>query len=174
MTAEALNKAVPVDELRTKRDELQTSLHEIFRGAPFTDGKAYKKAQASLKDNEELMFPTRRLTPCFPPRCSGPSGQLNPITAASSRKLNGSYRCLCFDGGRSFSGPIVAVWGTSVAAKNLPFFQFAPTEKSGPKATSLRLADAEGGLTIRIAMVELKPFGDGFACIGVVVKCMPQ
>ncbi|WP_281405204.1 MULTISPECIES: hypothetical protein [unclassified Mesorhizobium] len=66
MTAEALNKAVPVDELRTKRDELQTSLHEIFRGAPFTDGKAYKKAQASLKDNEELMFSDKEVDAMLP------------------------------------------------------------------------------------------------------------
>lgn len=57
---------MPVDELRTKRDELQTSLHEIYRGAPFTDGKAYRKAQASLKDNEELMFSDKEIDAMLP------------------------------------------------------------------------------------------------------------
>lgn len=66
LIADALNNAVPVDELRTKRDELQTSLHEIYRGAPFTDGKAYKKAQASLKDNEELMFSDKEIDAMLP------------------------------------------------------------------------------------------------------------
>ena len=57
LISDALNSAVPIDDLRTKRDELQTNLHEIYRAAPFTDGKAYRKAQGSLKDNEELISP---------------------------------------------------------------------------------------------------------------------
>lgn len=66
LIADALNNAVPVNEIRAKRDELQTSLYKIYRGAPFTDGKAYKLAQSSLKDNEELMFSDNEIDAMLP------------------------------------------------------------------------------------------------------------
>lgn len=66
LIADVLDDAVPVEELRGKRDELQNSLYEIYRGAPFTDGKAYTKAQASLKDNEELMFSDKEIDAMLP------------------------------------------------------------------------------------------------------------
>lgn len=66
LITDVLNSELPIDDLRTKRDELQINLHEIYRAAPFTDGKAYKKAQDSLKDNEELMFSDKEIDDMLP------------------------------------------------------------------------------------------------------------
>lgn len=41
---------------RQRRDELQTALAAIYKGAPDTDGKAYNDAQIALKQNEEYTF----------------------------------------------------------------------------------------------------------------------
>lgn len=48
--------AVPLAKLRTRRDELQTTLHKVYKSAPRTDDEAYGKAQKALKDHEELTF----------------------------------------------------------------------------------------------------------------------
>jgi hypothetical protein len=48
--------SVPLTKLRTRRDELQSALHKIYKAAPRTDDVAYGKAQTALKDNEELTF----------------------------------------------------------------------------------------------------------------------
>lgn len=66
LITDIFNSTVTVDDLRSRRDEFQTKLHEIYRGAPFTDGKAYKKAQDSLKDNEELMFSDKEIDEMLP------------------------------------------------------------------------------------------------------------
>ncbi|MER9852534.1 SLATT domain-containing protein [Mesorhizobium sp. M0113] len=66
LITDALNSGVPIDDLRAQRDGLQTDLHEIYRAAPFTDGKAYKRAQDSLKDNEELMFSDKEIDDMLP------------------------------------------------------------------------------------------------------------
>lgn len=66
LIADTLNPTVSIDHLRSTRDDLQAKLHEIYRGAPFTDGKAYKKSQASLKDNEELMFSDKEIDDMLP------------------------------------------------------------------------------------------------------------
>lgn len=66
LITDSLNPSIPIDDLRTKRDVLQAGLHEIYRAAPFTDGKAYKKAQDSLKDNEELMFSDKEIDDMLP------------------------------------------------------------------------------------------------------------
>jgi hypothetical protein len=42
--------------LRERRDRLQGQLATIYKGAPHTDGKAYKEAQVALKSNEEYTF----------------------------------------------------------------------------------------------------------------------
>ena len=47
---------VPLAKLRTRRDELQSTLHKVYKSAPRTDDEAYSKAQTALKDNEELTF----------------------------------------------------------------------------------------------------------------------
>jgi hypothetical protein len=43
-------------DLRTRRDDLQTQLHKIYRSAPHTDSRAYGEAQNSLKNKEDLTF----------------------------------------------------------------------------------------------------------------------
>jgi hypothetical protein len=45
-----------ISALRQKREELQTSLASIYRGAPHTDSRAYDRAQTALKENEEYTF----------------------------------------------------------------------------------------------------------------------
>lgn len=50
------DSSVPLTKLRTRRDELQSALHKIYKAAPRTDDIAYGKAQTALKDNEELTF----------------------------------------------------------------------------------------------------------------------
>lgn len=39
-----------------RRDELQSKLAAIYKGAPQTNGKAYSQAQKALKQNEEYTF----------------------------------------------------------------------------------------------------------------------
>jgi hypothetical protein len=48
--------ALPITDLRKRRDDLQAQLYKIYRAAPHTDGEAYGKAQDALKKNEELTF----------------------------------------------------------------------------------------------------------------------
>lgn len=66
LITDVLNDKVPIEQIREKRDELQAKLHEIYRAAPFTDGKAYAAAQKGLKDNEELMFKDKEIDDMLP------------------------------------------------------------------------------------------------------------
>ena len=66
LITDVLNDEVPFEQIREKRDELQAKLHEIYRAAPFTDGKAYAAAQKGLKDNEELMFRDKEIDDMLP------------------------------------------------------------------------------------------------------------
>lgn len=50
------DSSITLSELRQRRDSLQERLHKIYRNAPHTDDKAYKKSQKALKENEELTF----------------------------------------------------------------------------------------------------------------------
>ncbi len=45
-----------MDELRSRRDKLQTSLYKLYHTAPHTNGKAYGKAQDALQNREDLTF----------------------------------------------------------------------------------------------------------------------
>lgn len=47
---------ISIDEIINKRDRLQKELHGLFKGAPRTISRAYKKASEALKTNEELTF----------------------------------------------------------------------------------------------------------------------
>lgn len=49
------------------RDQLLTELQAIYANAPSTNSKAYAKAKAALKDNEELFFTDRELDLLLPP-----------------------------------------------------------------------------------------------------------
>ncbi|MBD8206411.1 SLATT domain-containing protein [Microbacterium sp. CFBP 8790] len=44
------------DEARERRDHLQETTRATYAGAPRTGGKAFTKAQAGLKENEEMTF----------------------------------------------------------------------------------------------------------------------
>ncbi|ELV8578263.1 SLATT domain-containing protein [Vibrio vulnificus] len=51
------SNAIKDEEIRKKRDFLQASLHDLYKGSPSTNvGKAYEKASKALKKNEELTF----------------------------------------------------------------------------------------------------------------------
>ncbi|QQR41277.1 SLATT domain-containing protein [Devosia rhizoryzae] len=56
LITDVVDQQTGLDALRNRRDALQLALHKIYHGAPHTDGKAYGKAQAALKYNEDLTF----------------------------------------------------------------------------------------------------------------------
>lgn len=47
---------IEIPDIIAKRDRLQKELHGLYKGAPRTVNKAYKKATEALKTNEELTF----------------------------------------------------------------------------------------------------------------------
>jgi hypothetical protein len=47
---------INLEQVSSKRDELQNDLFNVYKGAPRTLSKAYKKATEALKMNEELTF----------------------------------------------------------------------------------------------------------------------
>lgn len=56
----------PIEELVTKRDELQDELAEIYSSVPQTNDKAYKAAQKGLRDNGELSFSDKEIDDLLP------------------------------------------------------------------------------------------------------------
>jgi hypothetical protein len=46
----------PLEALQDHRDELIEQLHAIYKGAPSTNNKAYKKAQEALQKLEDMTF----------------------------------------------------------------------------------------------------------------------
>jgi hypothetical protein len=61
-----MNDGRAVEEVRIERDRLNHALEEIYRNAPRTDSRAYKAAQAALKDTEELYFSDAELDQMLP------------------------------------------------------------------------------------------------------------
>src|SRR5690554_1326659 len=57
---------VESDEIRRRRDDLQGSLLEIYRGSPRTIAKAYKEATKALKKLEELTFSDEEIDAILP------------------------------------------------------------------------------------------------------------
>jgi hypothetical protein len=66
LLADIRDRAFPVADLRTRRDELQSQLHKIYRAAPQTDDKAYSKAQDALKNKEDLTFSDAEIDTLLP------------------------------------------------------------------------------------------------------------
>lgn len=66
LIADTVDENISLDQLRGRRDKLQTSLHKIYHGAPHTNGKAYGKAQDALKNNEDLTFSETELDLMLP------------------------------------------------------------------------------------------------------------
>jgi hypothetical protein len=61
--------------IRTRRDELQASLAQIYRTAPRTTASAYRSAQLGLQQNEELTFTDKELDELLPPALRITSGK---------------------------------------------------------------------------------------------------
>ncbi|WFU75223.1 SLATT domain-containing protein [Bradyrhizobium sp. CB2312] len=60
------SQCVPLEGLRERRDKLQDQLHQIYRTAPHTDGKAYVEAQDRLKNKEDLTFSDTEIDAMLP------------------------------------------------------------------------------------------------------------
>ncbi len=54
------------DEIRSKRDGLQSRTFEVYKDSPKTDSKSYAEAQKALKDNDEQFFTTKELEHLLP------------------------------------------------------------------------------------------------------------
>lgn len=65
---------IPLEGLRSRRDELQAKQHEIYRTAPHTDRKAYEKAQNMLKNKEDMTFSENELNAFMPPQLRKKAG----------------------------------------------------------------------------------------------------
>ena len=57
---------ISLNSLRIRRDEIQQQLHQVYKTAPSTDDRAYKKAQEALKINEELTFSESEIDKLLP------------------------------------------------------------------------------------------------------------
>lgn len=66
LITDLLDQKADIAVLRTRRDNLQEALHEVYHGAPHTDGKAYGKAQDALKNNEDLTFTEHEIDVMLP------------------------------------------------------------------------------------------------------------
>jgi hypothetical protein len=77
LLTDAAAPEIPLEVLRSRRDQLQASLHAVYRRAPHTDDVAYAKAQRSLKVNEDMTFSDEEIDHFLPSplrQRSGPSG----------------------------------------------------------------------------------------------------
>lgn len=55
-----------LSDLQTTRDDLTTSLHAVYRGAPCTTPRAYTKARDALQVVEELTFSDKEIDEFLP------------------------------------------------------------------------------------------------------------
>lgn len=55
-----------IEQIVTKRDELQIELSNTYKGAPRTINAAYKEATKGLKENEELTFSKEEINNLLP------------------------------------------------------------------------------------------------------------
>lgn len=58
--------AIPLDTIRSRRDELQAALAAAYLSAPRTNTKGYLEAQRALKLNEELTFTSPEIDALLP------------------------------------------------------------------------------------------------------------
>lgn len=54
------------DEIRAERDRLVVALHAVYAGSPSTTYAAYRRAQESLKHNEEMTFSDEEIDAFLP------------------------------------------------------------------------------------------------------------
>ncbi|MDE1368177.1 SLATT domain-containing protein [Bacillus licheniformis] len=71
LIADYKDSAVNTDELIKKRNELLEKLTNLYNNAPSTTSKDYKKAQKSLKDEDEFTFEEGEVNRFLPPSMRG-------------------------------------------------------------------------------------------------------
>lgn len=54
------------EEVRAERDRLVVALHAVYTGSPSTTYAAYRRAQESLKHNEEMTFSDEEIDAFLP------------------------------------------------------------------------------------------------------------
>ena len=67
LIADTRDPASSLEDLKSRREVIQDRLTKIYKGAPQTDGDAYKKAQVALQQNDELTFSEAELDRLLPP-----------------------------------------------------------------------------------------------------------
>lgn len=66
LLTDAADPDVPLEAIRTRREDLQSKLHAVYRRAPHTDDAAYAKAQRSLKLSEDMTFSAEEIDRFLP------------------------------------------------------------------------------------------------------------
>ena len=66
LLADICDDSNTLPDMRNRRDDLQSRLHKIYRIAPNTNSKAYRKAQDALKNNEDLTFTDEEIDAFLP------------------------------------------------------------------------------------------------------------
>lgn len=66
LIADVINDNISEGVILSRRNELLEKLHIIYKFAPITSSKAYKKAQEALKINEELTFSKEEIDQFLP------------------------------------------------------------------------------------------------------------
>ncbi len=56
----------PLEALQAERDQLLSALHSVYSGSPSTTYAAYKKAQTSLKQSEDMTFSDQEIDAFLP------------------------------------------------------------------------------------------------------------
>lgn len=67
LLADIAARALSLDDIRAKRDELQAALGAIYKSAPHTTPKAYGLAQKALQRDEEYTFNSGEIDKFLPP-----------------------------------------------------------------------------------------------------------
>lgn len=55
-----------IDGIKKRRDKLQDELHVVYKNAPSTNSKSYKKAQKKLQINEDMTFTSGEIDKFLP------------------------------------------------------------------------------------------------------------
>ncbi|MBX9722183.1 MAG: hypothetical protein K2X81_12360, partial [Candidatus Obscuribacterales bacterium] len=66
LISDIVSRTITIDDVKKQRSSLQSELAEIYSTAPRTDAKAYKAAQAGLKNNEEFTFSDKEIDVFLP------------------------------------------------------------------------------------------------------------
>lgn len=62
------DNVLSADHVRKERDRLLAELHDVYSGAPSTNGAAYKAAQKALKEHGDMTFDEGELDALLPPQ----------------------------------------------------------------------------------------------------------